>query len=431
MSKPGAMQDLKALVRLQAEEADLCGRRILVAVSGGPDSVALFHLLARLSAETGMLLHLCHVDHGWRPETAAHEAGIARELAVSAGVGWSVVHLPAPAAPSEAQARTARLSALERVAAGIGAAAIALGHQADDQAETILMQLVRGAAVAGGMAAWRPPLWRPLLSVPRAALRQYCRDEGLSFADDPSNSSFAFERNRMRHAVLPLLRRENPRVVEALARFAFLRAEEDAWLEEQAAGIVASLPRVAGSVDLRPLRRYARPLQRRALRQAIGQYGIALGADRLLACQQALETDGRYALARHVQIERGFLWRAAPPLPWSALLPGARVRWSNLLVGVGPPPEHALQAEVGEGRLSVRSRRPGDRLRLAGGSRKLQDILVDAKVPRPLRDALPVICVGGRPVWLPGHVRAVDAGSGTTVWVGSADVVAQLWSVLE
>ncbi len=426
------MQELTALVRREAEAAGLCGRRILVAVSGGPDSVALFHMLAGLREERRLELHLCHVDHGWRRKSAAHEAALCARLAREAGVGWSVVHLPPPRRASEAQAREARMSALRRTAEALGAAAIALGHQADDQAETVLLQLVRGTAFAGGMAVWRPPLWRPLLGVPRASLRQYCLAKRLAFADDPTNDSLDFARNRMRLEVLPQLRRENPEMLAALGRFAAIRRDEDDWLEQQAARLVADLPARGCALDLRPLRAAPSALRRRALRQVLTREGVTSDADSLSACMAVLESDGRCAITRQVRLERGLLfrWLRQPP-PWCDLPAGGQLLWQGLRFGVGTPPDGALSADAGPGRLSVRPRRPGDRLRLPGGTRKLQDILVDAKVPRLLRDELPVVCLEGRPVWLPGRVRSTDAGSGRTVWVWSADVVAKLWSVLE
>ena len=425
------MQDLKALVRSEAEAAGLVGRRVLVAVSGGPDSVALFDILSQVARDVPIGLHLCHIDHGWRPTDAAAEAAMCRDLAEAAGVGWSVVHLPAPAVANEEAAREARRFVLLRVARAVGAQAVALGHQADDQAETVLMQLVRGTGSAGGMAVWRPPLWRPLLSVERSTLLDYCRDRQLAFASDQTNLSTAFRRNRVRLELMPVLRRENPRAVQALGRFAALRREEDAWLDQEAAAIVRSLPRLSHGVDLRPLLRYPPPLQRRALRQVLADRGASLGAERLMELQRVLWAGGRLSPRPDLRLERGLLVWPAPRLPWCSLVPGSRLCWGGLRFGVGRPPADAAAAEVGPGRLTVRTRRPGDRLRLAGGSRKLQDILVDAGVPRPLRDLLPVVCRDGQPVWLPGHVRAVDAGVGCTVWAGSGEVVAQLWSVLE
>lgn len=425
------MQELTALVHREAEAAGLCGRRILVAVSGGPDSVALFHILAGLRDERLLDLHVCHVDHGWRRESAAQEAALCARLARAAGVGWSVVHLPPPGRASEAQAREARMTALRRTAQALGADAIALGHQADDQAETVLLQLVRGTAFAGGMAVWRPPLWRPLLGVPRASLRQYCLAEGLAFADDPTNDSLDFARNRMRLEVLPRLRGENPEVLAALGRFATIRRDEDDWLEQQAARLVVDLPGRGYALDLRPLRAAPSALRRRALRQVLTREGVTSDADSLSACMAVLERDGRYAITRQLRLERGLLFRLRQPPPWCNLPEGGQVLWRGLRFGVGAPPDGASSANVGPGRLSVRPRRLGDRLRLPGGTRKLQDILVDAKVPRPFRDELPVVCLEGRPVWLPGRARSTDAGSGRTVWAWSADVVAKLWSVLE
>ncbi len=431
MSKPGAMQDLQALVRIGLEETDLVGSRIVVAVSGGPDSVALFHILTRVAAEARIGLHLCHIDHGWRPEAAEAEAAICRGLAERSNVGWSVVHLPPPPVRSEESARDVRRSVLLRVMRAVGAQAIALGHQADDQAETVIMQLVRGTGAAAGMRRWRPPFWRPLLQVERSSLQDYCREHGLAFAIDATNLSGKYGRNRVRIDLMPLLRRENPRAAEALGRFAALRGEEEDWLEQEAATIVAALPRWPSGIDLRPLARQPLPMQRRALRRVLAERGVALGAARLGEVHQALVSGGRISPRADLRLEHGLLSWPEVPLPWSGIVPGGRLLWGDLRFGVGMAPSDALSAEVGEGTLSVRPRRPGDRLRLAGGTRKLQDILVDARVPRAVRDRLPVVCRDGRPVWLPGHPCGLDAGFGRTVWVGSAEVVAQLWRVLE
>jgi tRNA(Ile)-lysidine synthase len=376
-------------------------------------------------------LHLCHVDHGWRPAAAAREAEICVTLAERANAGWSVIHLPAPAKQREEDARRLRHAVLLRVARMVGAQAVALGHQADDQAETVLLQLTRGTASAAGMTPWRPPLWRPLLSLGRSELRQYCLDRGLPFADDATNLSAEYSRNRMRHDVLPLLVRENPQAVAALGRFAALRGEEERWLESEAAAIAAELLRLPGAIDLRPLRHHPPPLQRRVLRGLLAEHGLELGSARLAEVQRALQSRQAISPGAGLRLERGLLTWPVADLPWSLLPTGGRVHWGALVLGVGAAPPGTIATEVGDGRLMVRPRLPGDRLHFAFGTRKLQDILVDARVPRPARSRLPVVCLNGWPVWLPGGPRAVDAGTGRTVWAGSPEVVKQLWSVLE
>ena len=425
------MRDLGAVVRASAAAAGLEGCTVLVGVSGGSDSVALFHLLACERSRLRQTVHLCHVDHGWRPSAGAAESDLCRRLAERLGCGWSVVHLPRPPRANEAAARDARSSVLRRLAQAVGAKAVALGHQADDQAETVLMQLVRGTSAAAGMTPWRPPLWRPLLGATRRELAAYCEEQGLEWARDETNASPAFERNRLRMQVMPLLERENPRVTEALGRFAAVRAEEEALLDAEAGRALGGLPRRPFAIDLRPLATWPRAVQRRALRQLLVDAGIGADAGALLRFQSALEEGRPWDLPGGLRLERGLLWTVPPRPAWVELPAQGRLRWGALWFGVGAPAQDSVAVELGPGRLTLRTRRAGDRMRLTGGTRKLQDIFVDRGVPRPLRDSLPVVCLDGRPVWLPGLVRAVDAGRGNRVWAGSAEVVEHLWSMLE
>lgn len=183
------------------------GEHVVIGCSGGPDSTALVDALARLAPPRGWHLTVGHVDHGLRPESAAEASHVA---AIAARLGLDFVALQvavSPGASLQDRARDARHGALQEAAAGLGASAIALGHTADDQAETVLMRLLTGATPRGliAMAERSGPLARPLLRVWRSETIAYCAALGLAPIDDPSNADPRFLRSRVRHELLPAL----------------------------------------------------------------------------------------------------------------------------------------------------------------------------------------------------------------------------------
>ncbi len=199
------------------------GTRVLVGCSGGPDSAALLHVMARLAPELGFDLEAACVDHGLRRDAAA-EVEIAREQAARAAVPFHSLRVEVSAAASlQAAAREARYRALLALAARLGARRIAVGHTRDDQAETVLMRLLRGAGV-GGLAGIEPlrsdGVVRPLLDCRRADVAAFAAQHCARIARDPSNHDPRFERVRVRAALLPALLQEDPAVVEHLADLA-------------------------------------------------------------------------------------------------------------------------------------------------------------------------------------------------------------------
>jgi tRNA(Ile)-lysidine synthase len=183
------------------------GEHVLIACSGGPDSTALLDALARLAPPRGWRLSVAHVDHGIRSGSAA-EADRVAHLAVDRGLPFRALRVNlAPGASLQDRARTARHRALRDEAARVGAGVIALGHTADDQAETVLMRALAGASPAGllAMAERERGLVRPLLRVWREATIAYCAALGLEPLDDPSNADPRFLRSRVRHEVIPAL----------------------------------------------------------------------------------------------------------------------------------------------------------------------------------------------------------------------------------
>ncbi|MBX0330639.1 tRNA lysidine(34) synthetase TilS [Oscillochloris sp. ZM17-4] len=462
---------------------------IVVAVSGGPDSLCLLHALAALARAGGPRLHVAHLDHGFRGEQSAGEARAVAEAAAGWGIPASIARADVPALArasgegAQAAARRARYNLLAQVARDTGAQAVAVAHTADDQAETVLLHALRGAGPAGlrgmrpvvGWGEWAGGmlnvelrmlnaednarhstfhiphstlLIRPLLDTSRAEVLAYCAAHGLSPADDPSNRSPRYARSRVRQRLLPALAEENPQVVAALGRTARICADDYDFMQR---ALDAAWPALAverpGSValglaawrDLHPaLRRYA-------LRRAAARLGAPeLSFPQVEAARAAIDAGSprRVEIAGGLSLEFGYnsaLIRAAgaPPEPDTPQLAGGRLAlvapgrtplgggWA--CVAAEEPPAQpspwwvAVSAELA-GELALRRRRPGDRIRPAGGrgGRRLQDFFVDRKVPRRLRDAWPILVAGEAILWVAGLRADARAGGrgGAVIWVG-------------
>ncbi len=426
------------------------GARLLVAVSGGQDSLALLLALSSLQrglGGLGLALTVGHIDHQLRGhETAQRERDLVEAVAarlgirvVSAAVDTRAIVL-AERCSLEDAARRGRYRALAAMAAGLGAEAVATGHTATDQAETVVMRLLQGAGMHGlaGMryrSAWPvgdgPILIRPLLGVTRAQTAAYCQAQGVTPAEDASNTSDRHRRNRIRSSVLPLLERENPAAVAALARVADAAADAAGLI---AAAAEAAWPSVVTAGDgglslaVDPLLTLPKAVMDEVLRRVLTEIG---GASRAVQTPhiRALARLAAGAPGRGCQLPAG--WRAVreagalrllqpgEDLPAPPSLPG---EWP-LARGTHQLPGWRITCVVGPcaglvaGRFSVvldaallaqgavfTGRRAGDRIEPAGmrGSRSLQDLLVDAKVPAADRAAVPVLRCGGRVAWVVG-----------------------------
>ncbi|MBI4216724.1 MAG: tRNA lysidine(34) synthetase TilS [Chloroflexi bacterium] len=437
---------------------------LLVGVSGGPDSVCLLHLLWRLAPRLGLSLRVAHLNHGLRgqeaDEDARYVAGLAQALGLPLHLGQADVAAVAKARrlSVEAAGRQARYGFFAATAAAVGAQGVAVGHTADDQAETFLLHLLRGAGLTGlramerrswWRAAGQPPLLvlRPLLGVGREETLAYCAAQALQPRQDHSNLSLGPLRNRIRRQLLPLMAQYNPRIREALGRAASALAQEVAYLEEQVDAIWPGLAQPQGAgvlLDTQALGQLPPALQRQVWRRAWMSLEAEpeLEAAHLEALARALARPGR----RHLSLpgRRAFLkdeghgWlgpvEAAPyPLPTLAgewplavpgetLIPGWRVEvellpstpegfgkrrsapgWDWGLGPTAPLMAHMDWRSCGGG-LMARGRRPGDRFQPLGLAhpKKLQDFFVDAKVPHPWRDRIPIVAAGERILWVAG-----------------------------
>jgi tRNA(Ile)-lysidine synthase len=425
---------------LDTPDAPPRGEHLLVAVSGGPDSTALLAGLAELGPGRGLHLTAGHVDHRLREESAA-EGSAVRALANRLGVAFVGREARVDGGPGmEARARRARYRALAAMAAEVGATRIALGHTRDDQVETILMRLLRGAGRRGlgAMRRARGRLWRPLLAATRADVRRFLAERELPFAVDRTNADLRLTRTRLRRVLVPLLEAEfNPRLGASLAALADRLRDEDDFLAAVAAGRLADLATGDGlrvAVALEP-RAIARRIVRRWLEQGMRRSPGAAHVERVLAlaaghAKGAVSVPGPARVRREGDVLVRRRGRGAPvrsfALPivpgesvthpgsrWRLALSAPRSRRVDELRAVDLA--HALfDADVLPSPLVVRSPVPGDRVRLlAGGTRKLQDVLVDAKVPREARPDVPVLIAGEEIVWVAGLARgrtaAVDA----------------------
>jgi len=402
------------------------GEPLLVLVSGGGDSVCLLEVCVRLGARVSAL----HVNYGLR-EGADGDEVLCRELCERLGVGLTVERVSlAAAAPGasgnlQAEAREARYGLAEALVARSGGD-YAAAHTASDQAETVLYRLAvsPGRRALLGMETRRGRLVRPLLGVTRADTRAYCEARGLAWREDPSNADRRFARARVRHEVLPALAELSPAVERTIAETALLLRDEQEVLE---GAIDATLARLgAGAVSVAEVRRLPAGLARLVLRRLAED---AAGCPRPLsrADAEAVLRLGERGGSRSLDLGGGVTARveygalrftrepdaepgALAPVP--LLVPGAvrfgawevEARLVDAVEDHGAPDERPVSAALLGPAVTVRAWHAGDRMRPIGlsGSKSLQDIFTDRKVPRGLRRTLPVVEAQGEIVWVAG-----------------------------
>lgn len=443
---------LRELRRFLAGQLDSAPLRIVVALSGGPDSTALLWGLSRLREELDLQLVAAHLDHGEDPDSR-----LRAEIAATTAE-WLGVHLIRDRRPvrelrragesPEAASRRVRYAFLRQTAAAAGCPWIALGHHRDDQAETILLRLWAGSGLAG-LAAMRPrsgDLLRPLLGLPRTLLEEAVGEAGIEVARDPGNRDLDRPRNRIRHLVLPRLRATLPQAESRLATVARRIDRIDRRLRRGLA-LRLQLRALAGgaAISQSRVRELPRPLLPHALALAARAAGRALPPARSVQeelLRQMAGTDavrvadtdewewtiqGEDLLLRHPP-------EAAEPFAYTLRAPGeveipelgVRMRLRRAAFEAwmvrGEPRRAGLGLPLRDGEcVEVRSRRPGDRLRPLGadGRRRLKEVLIDRHVPRAQRDRLPLLVCDGRIAWVPGVTieEAFRLRSGTPTWV--------------
>lgn len=397
----------------------LAGGSVLLAVSGGADSTALLVGTALVRERLRLRVEVASLNHGLRPESPAEVEAVAR-LAARFSLPFHTRELRlSPGAGVEERAREARYTALEALRTEAGLDAIATAHTASDQAETLLMRLVRGTALRGavGIQAARGRVVRPLLDCTRADVEAFLGEQGIGFVTDPMNVDRELLRPRIRHDVLPALTHAAGHEVEPrLAAFARLASEDDALLSEMAEAAWRRLVHPEGGLDAVGVRALEPPIQRRVLVRLITEAGAPVDAGLVTRLVEAVKTGRPTTLGRGLQLRtaggrvRCVRPRVSVPSPLELAGPGASLTqpltgWS-FAVRTEPPPAGVLALPLPSDvawPLTVRTRRPGDRVRDAVKSRKLQDVLVDLRVAAERRDSLPVVVdAAGALLWVPG-----------------------------
>ncbi|MCC7538464.1 MAG: tRNA lysidine(34) synthetase TilS [Deltaproteobacteria bacterium] len=423
---------------IRRHELLIAGDVVVAAVSGGADSLALLLALLALRDALDIRVGVAHLDHRVRGAESARDRAFVEEIAKGHGLPYVGEDATIPAGNFESEARRVRYAFLERAADALGATKIATGHTRDDQAETVLWRVVRGAGRRGlgGIRPRRGRVVRPLLECDRMQVRAFLIERGRDWRRDYGNFDLDLERTRIRHGFLPALSRElNPRLARTLANLADLMREEDALLDRLAAATVRGR-----TLAIPVLHAIEGPLARRAIRLWWRRHGSGerLGrahveAVRGLAARPS--DDGAIAVpGGTITRERNRLQF----LPadhgtrdigsWQhELLPGGTVDtpggW-RLTLGEAAPgetvaPGHrvcVVDADAITGGFAVRNRRPGDALRLhgLGGRSSLKRLFASRRVPRRHRADHPVVVCGDEVLWVP------DCGRSETALVGPA-----------
>jgi tRNA(Ile)-lysidine synthase len=424
------------------------GDRIAAAVSGGSDSVALAWLLHELVPRSGAeLAGLVHVNHGLRGAESDADAAFCRQLAERLGLPIELYERDAGERARargisiETAARDLRYECFEDAATRLKATLVATGHTEDDQAETVLLRLLRGAGTRGlsGIRIRRGRFVRPLLETRREDLRQFLTARGETWREDASNTDVRIARNRIRHELLPVVRDIAPSAVRALARLARLASDDEAFLEaaanEKRETLVLSNSGRPGAltIDSAGLAAVPPALSSRLVRRLAADVapGVHLSARHLEAVCRLAATDkpvGRldlpgltvrkwsgkleFAAGHESGIDVGETWpvrRLDVPgsvsLPEAGLIVEASVKPGSGFGEAANATRVVMPLRAAAPPFFVRNRRPGDRLQPLGapGHRKLQDLLVDRKVPRGERDAVPIVTASdGEILWVAG-----------------------------
>jgi tRNA(Ile)-lysidine synthase len=442
MSRTPDNMVVSAIERALSRASVRRGASILVGLSGGADSVALFSALIELRERLGLKLAAAHLNHRIRGLEADRDEAFVRDLCARARIELFVERAEGldSAGNLEERAREVRRAFLLRVADQLGADFVALGHHRDDQAETVLMRLMRGAGVAGLTAmAERGPgrLIRPMLSLSRTEIREYLDARGLMFVEDSSNSSRGILRNRIRADLMPMLEREYaPGLGERLAELAGEMRSLDELVTAIAARELDAMRVGGGELDVSGFSAVNRAVQAVVIRQYLAErMGSLRGVSRThIDAVRQLVLDGGPADA--IDLPRG--WRAAREYNLLRLIAteGQRLDTARFSVAIAADGITVVEpagfsfaastiaaadaampdslrvamfdaAKVADSGLVARSFIEGDRIRPVGmrGTRKVQDVFVDRKIPRKRRERFPIVAIGDTIAWIPGLVR--------------------------
>jgi len=457
-------------------------QKLVVAVSGGPDSVCLLHILVKLREKLGISLHVAHLNHQLRGAEAEADAQYVADLARQLDLPATIERRDVKAYQAkqrlslEEAAREVRYTFLAQVARSIEADRVAVGHTVDDHIETILMHLIRGTGTKGlrGLqpsSRWQSPdisltVIRPLLPVSREETADYCRYHQLKPRLDASNLSLSPLRNRIRQQLLPLLQSYNPQVVEALLRTARIAADDLAFLDKEVARLWSEIAREQGNTIILDKEKFVE------LPSALQRYLLRTSIEKLLGNLKDIETrhieEIMAALnkpaGKRISLPEGLIFsieydryllgpdpaalspfpvletELALKVPGKTPLPGWQVAATIINQrgesqrGEAPlthfPPPFSREGDKGGGlpdsltayfdldkagrKLTVRTRQPGDRFQPLGMDqpKKLNEFMIDSKIPHPWRRRVPIVCSPEHILWVVGW-RIDDRGKVT------------------
>lgn len=371
------------------------GDTVICAVSGGADSVAMLFALYLLREKLGITLEAAHFNHNLRGEESLRDETFVRELCARYEIPLHVAsgEIHPGKKGLEAAARDARYAFLESLPGKIATA-----HTADDNAETILMHLVRGTGLKGlgGIAPQRGKLIRPMLGITRREVEDFLAEWHLPHVEDSTNETDAFLRNRLRHHVMPLLTAENPRIAENLSQMALRLREDEACLSQ--------LSRYETLPEVETLRTLPSAVRSRMLERFLKENGVREPEDVHIAQAEALvfsdSPSASAAFPGGVTLSRQYGHLTANPTgeaftPVTLTCPGS-AEAAGIRITCEPAGELAqsenLLTVCPSGKISIRPRQTGDKIRLSGGSKSLKKLFIDRKIPAADREQIPVVC---------------------------------------
>ena len=413
---------------IQEKKLILPNQLVLAAFSAGRDSRVMLDVLYKLSQTLDFSVAVAHFNHQLRPE-AQDELIFAQQVAKAYGIpffsGTAQIGVLAKGKNLQEVARRERYAFLNHIARQIGADVVATAHHADDQAETVLLHLLRGAGLAG-LAAMRPAtekVIRPLLFASQEDIAAYAVENRLSYCQDQSNFSTKYLRNRIRWQLLPALKDYNPQIVEALNATADICSEEDGLLDDMAENSLAELWLVEDTaLSGADFDRLPRALQRRVLRKAFYMFAGEKAELSFAQTQAIIDLKDERSVALPggtVAYRRGHIYfdRKVPPLPafyenipltaddkWHCL---ANWGWRYRAVAGKLPnrlPRDTFWVTATEWpELCFRTRRPGDGVYSQGktGKKKLKDLFIEAKLPGYMKNSWPLLIKAGEIIWVP------------------------------
>lgn len=434
---PGGLEQ-KVHSYIRAHKMVDAGMRVLLAVSGGPDSMALLYIMKNLSERLGINLTVAHLDHGLRPGSAA-EADMVASNCQSLGIPLARTRIDVRrycrehGLGIEAGAREVRHCWLAEVAAEIGAERIATAHHRDDQAETVLLHLVRGSGIKGlgGISPYDGRYIRPLLFASKNEIISYLQNKGIDYCIDESNADIAYLRNRVRHQLIPLIEQNyNPAIRRRLCNLAEIARLENDYLDRETAALASRLlERKADGTLLLDAEKLAGVHPALTARLIMMVLSEMRGSDDFTAAdvKSVLALAEGEGSARYHRLSGGIVIRkeyerlvfervsqketAATQWCYQLTIPGevevpelkVRVRSSTEKPELGEEGSHVVLArETLPPVIDVRARRRGDRIVLPAGTKKLSDWFVDHKIPFRERDCRLLLAHGGEIIWIAG-----------------------------